>query len=82
MFSRSANIFGCLDDSIDIRINGDMKLRFYKKARERGYHDASEYLRMLMAVDLDGKDHVVRLVTERVLGIGTSVGQKQDGPSA
>lgn len=77
-FSRSANIFGCLDDSIDFRINGDMKIELFKKARAAGYHDASEYLRKLIAVELYGVDHVVRLVTDRVLGIKTSVGQTQD----
>lgn len=79
MFSRSSNIFGCLDDSIDFRINGDMKIDLYKKARAAGFHDASEYLRKVIAVEIYGADHVVRLVTERVLGIGTSVGQAQDG---
>ena len=72
-FSRGTDIFGCLDDIMNVRMNGDMKLDLMRHAREAGFHDASDFLRKVIAVELYGKDHVVRLVTDRVLGVRSTV---------
>ena len=79
VFSRLTNIFGCLDDIMNVRMNGDMKLEVLKKARAHGFHDASDYVRLVLAVELYGLDHVVRVTTERILGIATSVTRSGDG---
>ena len=78
-FSRGTDIFGCLDDIMNVRMNGDMKLEVLKKARAHGFHDASDYVRLVLAVELYGLDHVVRVTTERILGIATSVTRSGDG---
>lgn len=70
MFARSghSDIFGPLDDEIVIRICGDVKLDLMRRARQLGYPNHSEYLRMLAAKDIYGEAHVISLVTKRILG--------------
>lgn len=79
MFSRGGNVFGYLDDHYDFRINGDMKLDIFRKARADGFTDAAEYVRKVLALDMYGEEHVRRIALERVFGVGNNVRQKQDG---
>lgn len=77
--SRLSQVFGLLDDSIELRINGDFKLDLMREARKRGYSNHSEFIRVEMAKAMWGEAHVVSLVTKQILGDRATVGQMPGG---
>lgn len=77
--SRLSQVFGLLDDSIELRINGDFKLDLMREARKRGYSNHSEFIRVEMAKAMWGEAHVVSLVTKQILGDRANVGQTTGG---
>lgn len=77
--SRLSQVFGTLDDSIELRINGDFKLDLMREARKRGYSNHSEFIRVEMAKAMWGEAHVISLVTKQILGDRATVGQTPGG---
>lgn len=79
-FARSGerDIFGKLDDSIEFRINGDIKADMEIEAHRCGM-DPSEFMRMLLYVRLKGLEHVISLKQARIERAIGNVGQMTDG---
>lgn len=73
-FSRAcSDPFGPLDDSLELRINGDIKIELMQRARKMGFPTYSEYVRNMIILDLKGEAHVLSVMTKRILGDRTPV---------
>jgi hypothetical protein len=75
-FSRSANscVFGkCTDEITKFLVPEIVRLDFERKFAASGYSSQGEYLRMMLLVNLYGKDTINTLQSDRVnsmVGIG------------